>query len=260
MLLRRISSHVRNENWFAVFIDFLVVVVGLFIGFQIDTWWEGRKDARLEGAYLAEIREDFDANKLALSSSIGGTEENILSMIALHEQSSLSTPTMSVSELNEKFSLVQSMPTFIAIRRTYSNLTGSGDLKFIQNRELKNALAEYYAGADLIVLIQQTHEMELVQTFQPYVIDNLDYSAVHFSRMDEFPLPPPVDEASILEVLNTRKFRNMLAQKWTISTDLLSQYRAQLELTDNIIALLEKGCLSPYLSEGCEVPVQQEGA
>jgi len=143
------------------------------------------------------------------------------------------------AELNEKFSLIQSMPTFIAIRRTYTNLTGSGDLKLIQNRELKNALAEYYAGAELIVLIQQTHEMELVQTFQPYVIDNLDYSAVHLSRVDEFPLPPPVDEASILEVLNTRQFRNILTQKWTISTDLLAQYRDKLELTNNIISLLE---------------------
>ena len=245
MLLRRISSHVRNENWFAVFVDFLVVVVGLVIGFQIDTWWEGRKEARLEGAYLSEIREDFDANELALGVSIAGTERNILSMIALLEESSLATPTMSVAELNEKFGSIQSMPTFVPISRTYTNLTGSGDLKLIQNRELKNALAEYYASADVIMLVQQTHEMELVQTFQPYIIDNLDYVAVRYSRVDEFPLPPPVDDASILEVLNTRQFRNILTQKWTISTDLLRQYQDQLESTNNIIALLELGSLSP---------------
>ena len=31
MLLRRITKHVKDQNWFAVFIDFLIVVVGVFI-------------------------------------------------------------------------------------------------------------------------------------------------------------------------------------------------------------------------------------
>jgi len=219
-------------------LDLIVIVVGLFIGLQIDTWWEGRKEARLEGAYLVDIREDFDANKSLLNDAIDSYERIIRSMIALQEQSPLTTPTLSVSELNEKFSLTQSMPTFIAISRTYTILTRSGDLNLLQSRELKNALAEYYAVAEVIVLVQQTHEMELVQTFQPYVINNLDYSAVHYSRLDEYPLPPPVEEAVILDVLSTRQFRNIVTQKWMISTDLVAQYHKQLILTNNIIALL----------------------
>ena len=35
MLLRRITKHVQNQNWFAVVIDFLIVVVGVFIGIQV---------------------------------------------------------------------------------------------------------------------------------------------------------------------------------------------------------------------------------
>lgn len=38
MLLRRITNHVRDQNWFAVFIDFLIVVVGVFIGIQVANW------------------------------------------------------------------------------------------------------------------------------------------------------------------------------------------------------------------------------
>ena len=57
--------------------------------------------------------------------------------------------------------------------------------------------------------------------------------------MDEYPLPPPVNEESILEVLNTQQFRNILTQKWMISTDLLSEYRDQLELTNGIIEILD---------------------
>ena len=70
MLLRRFTAHIRQENWFAVVLDLVVIVVGLFLGLQIDNWWEGRQDARLEAAYIIEINEDLDLNKASLQKSI----------------------------------------------------------------------------------------------------------------------------------------------------------------------------------------------
>ena len=131
------------------------------------------------------------------------------------------------------------MPAFIAVVRTYINLTGSGDLRLIRNRELKNDLAQYFAESDLTVLVQNTHELELVNTFQPYIIDNLDYQAVYRQLLDDHPIAAPVDEARILDVLHTGEFRNVLTQKHTISADLLNQHRKLLAMTDNIIEKLE---------------------
>jgi len=239
MLLRRFSLHVRAENWFAVFLDLIVVVVGLFIGLQVDTWWEDRKEARLEGAYLLEIQEDFELNKIVLEDMTARLEDIIRSMLVLQEQSILASPSLPVAELNENFGSVSRMATFIPVNRAYANLTGSGDLKLLQSRPLKNALAEYYTAAKVTVLVQDTHEMELVQVFEPYIVENLDYLAVAISRVDDFPLPPPVEEARILDVLATRQFRNVLAQKWVITTDLLNQHRGMLERTNKVLRLLE---------------------
>ncbi len=239
MLLRRISAHVRGENWFAVVLDLLVVVVGLFLGLQIDTWWEGQKEARIESTYLQEIREDFELNKSSLHEQISDAEQIIRSMIVLHEQSTLVEPSLSVVELNENFSLINNMPTFVIATRAYVNLTGSGDLKLLRNRQLKNLLAAYYAAADLTAVVQSTHEMELVQTFQPYIIDNLDYAAVKRNLVDDFPLTASSEEARILDVLDTRQFRNVVVQKWVISTDLLDQFRGMLKLTDEVLQMLE---------------------
>jgi len=102
MLLRRLTEHVRGENWFAVVLDLLVVVVGLFIGLQIDQWWEGQKEARLESVYLMEIREDFEANRLSLEQEILKSEETIRDMVTLHAQSSLPEPSLSYVELNTR--------------------------------------------------------------------------------------------------------------------------------------------------------------
>ena len=35
MLLRSITKHVQDQNWFAIGIDFFIVVVGVFIGMQV---------------------------------------------------------------------------------------------------------------------------------------------------------------------------------------------------------------------------------
>ncbi len=38
MLLRRVTQHVKDQNWFAVGIDFMIVVIGVFIGIQVANW------------------------------------------------------------------------------------------------------------------------------------------------------------------------------------------------------------------------------
>jgi hypothetical protein len=42
MILRRVAEHVKAQNWFAVAIDFVIVVVGVFIGIQVANWNEAR--------------------------------------------------------------------------------------------------------------------------------------------------------------------------------------------------------------------------
>jgi len=217
----------------------VAIVVSILLAFWIDTWWEDRMEARLEVVYLIELQEDFEQNKSRLEDEAASFEEIARRMVVLQEQSALDSPSMSVSELNESFSQIINMSTFYPVNRAYANMTGSGDLKLIRSRPLKNALAEYYAAAQITILVQKTHEMELVQIYEPYIIENLDYAAVAIIRADDFPLPPPIEEASILKVLATREFRNILIQKSVITTDLINQFRGMLERTNNILRLLK---------------------
>jgi hypothetical protein len=38
MILRRLTKHVKDQNWFAVALDFIIVVAGVFLGIQIGNW------------------------------------------------------------------------------------------------------------------------------------------------------------------------------------------------------------------------------
>lgn len=64
MLLRRITQHVKDQNWFAVGIDLFIVVVGVFIGLQVQTWSEQRTDLNREEIILNQIQTSLSADLL----------------------------------------------------------------------------------------------------------------------------------------------------------------------------------------------------
>ncbi len=68
MLLRRITQHVHEQNWTAIVIDFVIVVVGVFIGIQVANWNDALSDKerekRLLGELSAEIGNNSDRTRL----------------------------------------------------------------------------------------------------------------------------------------------------------------------------------------------------
>jgi len=62
MILRRISGHVKNENWFAVALDFLIVVLGVLLGLQAQQWLENRNARSDFDAALSRLAVEVQAN------------------------------------------------------------------------------------------------------------------------------------------------------------------------------------------------------
>ena len=53
MILRRLTENLRAQNWTAIAIEFLIVVVGVFIGTQVANWNQGRLE-KVETAQMLE--------------------------------------------------------------------------------------------------------------------------------------------------------------------------------------------------------------
>ena len=66
MILRRLAEAIRTQSWFTVVIEVLVVVVGIFIGLQVDDWSKYRQDRVDEQHYLERLHEEMlNAEKLS---------------------------------------------------------------------------------------------------------------------------------------------------------------------------------------------------
>jgi hypothetical protein len=236
MLLRRIIVHLRNQEWTAIAIDFLIVVMGVVVGIQVANWNDARLETRREMAYLVALQGDFRAIVAEFEHDIARYGAYAESMTFLLEQSRMAEPSASLEALNEAAGLLIRMEATPIASDTYANLTGSGDLAVIGSQKLKDAMSSFFGKYDVALLVADTHEMQLVGVFQPYIIKNLDYVGM-LPRTNMTP-SAAFDPDRVLTALPTAEFRNVVAAKWDIVTDLRGVLTDALEKARVVEAML----------------------
>ncbi len=143
MLLRRITQHVQNQNWFAVFIDFLIVVVGVFIGIQVANWNETRKEDAQEKDYLIRLHEDFVANISGLQRDNNFHQQQlddqavVINALALCE-----VQPEQVLQFQRGINQLGYINPPRFMRRTINEMTASGNLDIIKNETIRDHIAE----------------------------------------------------------------------------------------------------------------------
>lgn len=142
MLLRRITKHVKDQNWFAVGIDFVIVVIGVFIGIQVANWNDARSDRQLGQEYTQRLILDLEQD-LAGTRSLKDYYAQVLVSVQeadrlLAEPGSdnqaLVVAAYRASEYNDN-------PPNTA---TWDEIVSSGHLKLLPTDAVKDGLGSYY--------------------------------------------------------------------------------------------------------------------
>ena len=63
---RRLFAHLRGQDWAAVAIDFVIVVLGVFLGIQVANWNEDSVDRAAYAAALTRLGAEIDTNLASL--------------------------------------------------------------------------------------------------------------------------------------------------------------------------------------------------
>lgn len=77
MLLRRVIEHVKAQNWTAVALDFVIVVVGVFIGIQVANWNDARSEREEFKLARERLRAEAAANLETLDSIDSEMQERL---------------------------------------------------------------------------------------------------------------------------------------------------------------------------------------
>ncbi len=62
MILRRLSQSLKEQNWTAIWIEFVLLVIGVFLGIQVANWNEERAQRMQERNFLIQLRNEIVSN------------------------------------------------------------------------------------------------------------------------------------------------------------------------------------------------------
>ena len=51
MILQRLTTAIRHQNWSQIITEILIVVIGIFLGLQVQAWYEDRAERVQEEAH-----------------------------------------------------------------------------------------------------------------------------------------------------------------------------------------------------------------
>jgi hypothetical protein len=122
MLLRSITKHVTDQNWFAVLLDLCIVILGILIGLQINEWRQNVVNKQKERAYLERMHEDILFSEQFANNSIERRVDGLNKGMALLKQ--LQSGSDAVAGVVENCSV----PSHTSIQLSLPSLTSVNEL------------------------------------------------------------------------------------------------------------------------------------
>jgi hypothetical protein len=141
MIIQRLAAAIRRQDWFQVMIEVFIVVVGIFIGLQVDDWNQNRMDRKTERAYLERLYRDFNENKQELGVLAGIHRAIATEISAVTDYLAagiINQQTANVFEENEvRF---YALPSAVLKTGTINELISTGRLALISNQSIRDAI------------------------------------------------------------------------------------------------------------------------
>ncbi len=145
MRIRRIGDHLKEQNWTAVALDFIIVVFGVFVGLQTNNWNEARHDAVRGEEYLQRVHSDLLADVGALDRRLAfWSDVADYGTAALDFAENGKLKNGSAWETLLAFYQASQIWPFTTSDGTYRELIAAGDLVLVSDSELRDSLADYY--------------------------------------------------------------------------------------------------------------------
>lgn len=134
----------------AVCLEFLIVVVGVYLGIQISNWNESRLEDERGARYLERIHTDLssDLDRMDFSAAYWSKVIEFGTIAIAYAEGGQLFEDSAQATVLAFFQASQIMP-YVTNSTTYMEMRSSGDLGLIDSGVLREQLAQYYtAGID----------------------------------------------------------------------------------------------------------------
>ncbi len=198
MILRRLSQSLKEQNWTAIVIEFILLVSGVFLGIQVANWNEERQRNKQSEVFTERLKADLREEAWGYALVLEYNKDvlaNIESVLAdLQGEAALS---------DEQFVINAFRATqYRAIdrkRATYDELVSASKIDLIKVQALRNSDIMLYYIPMIVNLYNDGVSSEYRKLFRSTVAKDVQH-ALFENCSDGF--AKPLDYMSINELLN----------------------------------------------------------
>jgi hypothetical protein len=165
MILRRLIDNIKRQAWTAIVIEFVIVVIGIFVGLQVNNWNAELANRALEATHVRNLAKDIrsDIAEIDRILHVSSVRMAVLSRV-LVEASGKPLPDGFDSargriEIERVPPFADNDPNTVGIalfilssldgnRSTYQTIISTGGLGVIRDTGLVREILDYYAAVD----------------------------------------------------------------------------------------------------------------
>ncbi len=247
MLLQEFVKSVRSQNWFFASLEFLLLVLGIFLGFQLDSWNKSRLRSSDAVEYRVQLLENLKQDIRAAEVRIGyflQVREHGLNALGFWEQESPDKPVPLVVSF---FQASQIYP-FSEVSDTFEELKSTGNMELLGSIGVRSAVFAYYRRTDITQVVWRLAApyREEVRGIIPIDMQFQIREECSYSRLEKEVITPTCEldtsEEEARQVLEQIRghasLRRLLTLKLTNEHASVDLYRNQIVRAQHLMGLL----------------------
>lgn len=242
MILRRVMEHVKAQNWFAVAIDFVIVVSGVFIGMQVANWNEAWTADRRLDQQLAAFTLELEGNLQRIAVYREFAHEQVAAINELRTAFAGDPKTADEGRVDGLLFMTIKIRDLRPELAAYEELAASGGLRGIADAALRREIAQWESDLVLVQRLDRDALAHRDDIVLPIFVSGFSFAAAIERDSQQvsngFARSRFRNEASALA--QSREVENLLALRFALETQILD-YSARLEKsTTTLIAALKE--------------------
>ncbi len=214
--------------------EIVLVVIGILIALQINNWNEGQKESNTAKILAVSLIQDLSKDVEFLSNAVEFSEQKIQHCDAL--LSTLKKPKESWGQVDfyEKINIVGQSNPFFPTNGTYEQIVTTGSLKYF-DQTISNELNAYNMNNE------QVHYWSDAEDKMLWLMANVLWKGVNVQALGEIRFDSQTKNQRYIRIMDDSidEFSNYIAGIKTYRTKTLIEYKEQLALAENLIAVLK---------------------
>jgi hypothetical protein len=145
VILSRIAQGVRKQDWFTAILELVILVLGIYIGLQVDDWVSERKDRQAETIYLELLARDVAELLQEVERQHAFEKDKVDAAVRAYELLTSDDPSAHQVELGELLTMLSARRTLSLNSATFEQMVSSGHLQLIRDPILRDTLVRHFA-------------------------------------------------------------------------------------------------------------------